>query len=409
MACLILLHESGVAGEFQLKPGLNSIGRDPDNDLSVDHDSVSDHHCELELTASGVVVRDLGSANGTWIDAARIQAGRLDAGQTLLVGEVPFALQVPLRVDARTPGTSVGPMVPSAPAGPVSEAPESVHCPSCGLWWATNATRQQRVGLAVVHFCPQCGRQCAGPSVAPSSGPDDQATMTFARGLTEAFAYPLRSSGVWMVLSGALALLLAQYAARLAGYAFLLGLIALVILTVGVVGYFFAFIKQVIVTSASGASTLPGWPEILSPVDFVEPFLHFLALVGVSFGPWFLWRMWGPEVGGDWIPWVLLGWGVFYCPMALVGLALADSVAGLNPVVIVPSILRLFRHYCAAVMLAGVLLLVQLMSRWLAETLWIPFVSSLAVKFLSLYLLVVTARILGVTYYLHREALGWFR
>ena len=160
--------------------------------------------------------------------------------------------------------------------------------------------------------------------------------MTFARGLTEAFAYPLRSSGVWMVLSGALALLLAQYAARLAGYAFLLGLIALVILTVGVVGYFFAFIKQVIVTSASGASTLPGWPEILSPVDFVEPFLHFLALVGVSFGPWFLWRMWGPEVGGDWIPWVLLGWGVFYCPMALVGLALADSVAGLNPVVIVP-------------------------------------------------------------------------
>jgi hypothetical protein len=33
----------------------------------------------------------------------------------------------------------------------------------------------------------------------------------------------------------------------------------------------------------------------------------------------------------------------------------------------------------------------------------------LAVKFLSLYPLVVTARILGVTCYLHREALGWFR
>lgn len=233
--------------------------------------------------------------------------------------------------------------------------------------------------------------------------------MTFGRGVADAFAYPLRGSGVWMLAVGALALLLAQYAAWLASHAFLLGLLALVILTVGVVGYFFAFLKQVIVTSASGADTLPGWPDILSPAEFVEPFLHFLALMAISFGPWMLWRMWGPEVGSDWIPWVLLGWGVLYCPMALVGLALADSVAGLNPLVIVPSILRLLGHYATAVSLAGVLVLVQLMGGRLADALSIPVVSSLAVHFLSLYLLVVTARILGVTYYLHREALGWFK
>lgn len=408
MARLILMHESGVAGEFPLKPGVNTVGRSSDNDLSVDDASVSDHHCEIELTASAVVVRDLGSTHGTWIDAARIQEGRLDAGQTLLVGEVPFALQVPLRVGVATPGTSSG-QTPSGPSGPAAATADPVHCSSCGRWWAPSATRQQRAGLAVVHFCPQCGRPCAGPSATLSPDPGNRAPMTFGRGVADAFAYPLRGSGVWMLAVGALALLLAQYAAWLASHAFLLGLLALVILTVGVVGYFFAFLKQVIVTSASGADTLPGWPDILSPAEFVEPFLHFLALMAISFGPWMLWRMWGPEVGSDWIPWVLLGWGVLYCPMALVGLALADSVAGLNPLVIVPSILRLLGHYATAVSLAGVLVLVQLMGGRLADALSIPVVSSLAVHFLSLYLLVVTARILGVTYYLHREALGWFK
>ncbi|MCZ7634829.1 MAG: FHA domain-containing protein [Verrucomicrobia bacterium] len=313
MARLILLHESGVTGEFPLQPGVNTVGRSPDNDLSVDDASVSDHHCEIELTASGVVVRDLGSAQGTWIDAARIQEGRLDAGQTLLVGEVPFALQVPLRVDVATPGASPGQTL-SGPAGTAAASADPVHCPSCGRWWAPSATRQQRAGLAVVHFCPQCGRPCAGPAAALSPDPGDRPPKTFGRRVVDAFAYPLRGSGVGMLVSGTLALLLAQYAAWLASHAFLLGLLALVILTVGVVGYFFAFLKQVVVTSASGAGTLPGWPDILSPAEFVEPFLHFLALMAVSFGPWLLWRMWGPEVGGGWIPWVLVGWGFFTVP-----------------------------------------------------------------------------------------------
>ncbi|MCZ7634828.1 MAG: hypothetical protein M5U12_01405 [Verrucomicrobia bacterium] len=94
--------------------------------------------------------------------------------------------------------------------------------------------------------------------------------------------------------------------------------------------------------------------------------------------------------------------------MALVGLALADSVAGLNPLVIVPSILRLFGPYAAAVSLAAILVLVQFVGGRFADALSIPVVSSLAVHLLSLYLLVVTARILGVTYYLHREELAWF-
>ena len=37
-------------GEFQLQPGVNAVGRDPDNDLSIDHGSVAEQHCEIEVT-----------------------------------------------------------------------------------------------------------------------------------------------------------------------------------------------------------------------------------------------------------------------------------------------------------------------------------------------------------------------
>jgi len=357
MARLILLHESGVTGSFELKPGVNTVGRNPDNDLSIDHDSVSDYHCRIEVTASGIVVRDLDSANGTWIDTAQIQEARLGPGQTLQLGEVQFVLETPIRVA----GTTAGPAVRRV--GPLEPTADSVH----------------------------------------------SATVSFARGVTDSFSYPFRGNGVWMVLSGAIALMLTRYMAVLAGYAFLLGLVALLILTIGVTGYFFGFIKEVVATSAAGADTLPGWPEVTSPADFLTPFFHFLGLMVVSFGPWLAWQIWGPDVGAAWMPWVLAALGAFYCPMALVGLALADSIAGLNPAVIVPSILRLFGHYCVAVLLVMILLVVQFAGGWLADAVPIPLIAPLAVQFLTLYLLVVIARILGVLYYLHRDELGWFR
>jgi hypothetical protein len=359
MARLILIHESGVTGEFELKPGVNTVGRNPDNDLSIDHESVSGHHCEIEVTASGIVVRDLDSNQGTWIDTAQIREARLGPGQTLQVGEVQFALQTSVRVGGKT--------------GPTPGAAVRIASPA-----------------------------------ALGAGNSEPA-MTFVGWVAEAFSYPFRGHGVWMLLSGALALMLTYYAALLARYAFVFGLLALIILTIGVIGYFFAFIKEVTATSAGGAKSLPGWPEIASPADFLTPFFHCLGLLVVSFGPWLLWRIWGLDFGEAWMPWALAALGAFYAPMALVGLAMADSLAGLNPAVIVPSILRIFGHYCVAVVLVVILLGVQFLGGWLADALPIPLVTPFAVQFLTLYLLVVTARILGAMYYLHREDLGWFR
>jgi hypothetical protein len=52
---------------------------------------------------------------------------------------------------------------------------------------------------------------------------------------------------------------------------------------------------------------------------------------------------------------------------------------------------------------------VQVGAGRLAEYVPIPFITTFCVEFLTLYLLVFTARVLGVMYYVRRQDLNWFR
>ena len=65
-----------------------SVGVAADNTLCLSDVTVSRHHLRLEPTGTGVVVRDLGSTNGTWVDGMRVDrveartSGVLRAGRT---------------------------------------------------------------------------------------------------------------------------------------------------------------------------------------------------------------------------------------------------------------------------------------------------------------------------------------
>jgi phage tail-like protein len=89
------------------------IGRAPDNDLSLQHPGISRHHLELTATESGIVVTDLGSANGTFVDGARIlpyQPVRVEPGRAVRIG--PFFLAM-----RRSPGDVLGWVEPPAANG----------------------------------------------------------------------------------------------------------------------------------------------------------------------------------------------------------------------------------------------------------------------------------------------------
>jgi transcriptional regulator with GAF, ATPase, and Fis domain len=88
----IVLSGSAKGTTKALGDGLR-IGKAPDNDLVLADDTVSRHHCELSRTADGVLVRDLGSTNGTRVQGARVTEAVVTPGTVLKVGQVEIVLR----------------------------------------------------------------------------------------------------------------------------------------------------------------------------------------------------------------------------------------------------------------------------------------------------------------------------
>jgi len=84
----------GMTGRTQeLKSDKTTIGRLEDNMFPIAEPSVSSHHCEVLLSGSAVVVRDLDSTNGTYISGERITEKVLKLGQILRLGQVEMRLE----------------------------------------------------------------------------------------------------------------------------------------------------------------------------------------------------------------------------------------------------------------------------------------------------------------------------
>jgi hypothetical protein len=78
---------------LELKADKSSIGRMEDNTFPIAEPSVSSHHCELLLRDREVVVRDLNSTNGSYINRGKITEGVLKPGQILRLGQVEMRLE----------------------------------------------------------------------------------------------------------------------------------------------------------------------------------------------------------------------------------------------------------------------------------------------------------------------------
>jgi pSer/pThr/pTyr-binding forkhead associated (FHA) protein len=70
------------------------IGRDLDCDIPLVSRSVSRRHALVEKTPGGWVARDLGSANGTCVDGARITEAPLVSGAAVRFGEVEALFEI---------------------------------------------------------------------------------------------------------------------------------------------------------------------------------------------------------------------------------------------------------------------------------------------------------------------------
>ncbi|MGD9902439.1 MAG: FHA domain-containing protein [Vicinamibacterales bacterium] len=79
---------------FRLLPGaIKTVGRAPRADFVVDAPLVSRLHCRLTLQDDGVLVEDLESTNGTFVNGQRVRRSLLASGDRLRVGRVEFAVK----------------------------------------------------------------------------------------------------------------------------------------------------------------------------------------------------------------------------------------------------------------------------------------------------------------------------
>jgi transcriptional regulator with GAF, ATPase, and Fis domain len=91
---LVLVVVSGKArGQRAVMGDTLSIGKAVDNDLVLPDDTVSRHHCQLERSASGITVRDLGSTNHTRIGRTEIREATIQPGASITVGDVDLILR----------------------------------------------------------------------------------------------------------------------------------------------------------------------------------------------------------------------------------------------------------------------------------------------------------------------------
>jgi ATP-binding cassette subfamily B protein len=64
-----------------------TVGRSVDNDLHLQDNAVSRHHCRIDWDQDAYVLQDLGSRNGTYVNGAPVRQARLHDGDLLQVGD----------------------------------------------------------------------------------------------------------------------------------------------------------------------------------------------------------------------------------------------------------------------------------------------------------------------------------
>jgi pSer/pThr/pTyr-binding forkhead associated (FHA) protein len=92
MAKLVVLTDGFTGRACELKADRTTIGRADDNAFEIPEPSVSSHHCEILLRGNEVVVRDLKSTNGTFINGETVTEGVLKPGQVLRLGQIELRL-----------------------------------------------------------------------------------------------------------------------------------------------------------------------------------------------------------------------------------------------------------------------------------------------------------------------------
>jgi len=406
--------------EILLQPGLNRLGRVEDNDFQISDDSVSSHHCQIELKDGVITVWDLDSTNGTFIDGQPIRQAVLHPGQVLGLGTVPLICQEdpvgepaqissgpPPLLGAEPPASSL-PLSPAGNLDACAQHPQAAAkwcCVKCGSAFCTACVITTRVGGEFFRACPKCGGSCM--SIAQYAHLMTPAPTNFFGVWRGAFSYPVKKDGMILLVCGTIVFGFLEGARWVLSYFKFAGFLGLAywLCLIMSVGYLFAFMQNIVQSSAQGEEKMPDWPEISAFWDdLVVPFFQFLTIWLICLGPGIAVMVLESPLAG--VPLIFLG--LFCLPMTFLTVSMADSITGLNPFIIFSGIGKVPLPYLT---ICGIFLViialvhgVQMLLDWTQISILPTVVST----FIGLYGVTVEMRLLGLLYYTNKARLAWF-
>jgi hypothetical protein len=369
MARLVVNPDSAEAWEIELRPGTNSLGRSEDNDVQIEHSSVSSSHCQIVVSGSSATVKDLGSTSGTFVEGQLVEEARLRSGQVFCLGDVR------VRFEARAPEEPT-----ASPGSRLGARPPGIPRPR------HQVQQQQRFATLV------CG----------------------------AFLYPLAKDGAVLLLSGTVFLSVieaGQYFAWFAategrGLGSVVGMALLILLMGFGVGYLTSFLRRVVTSTAMNERKSPDWPDVSDLAgDVLVPLLQLAVTILACLAPAIVVGMFvqAHEARGQTAVLIACGWGVIYFPMAFLAVAMFDSLAALNPLLLLPSMARIPGSYLLTVAIMSAVLAAKWAGDYFLPRVFpVPIVPSVLSTLAGLYLVMVEARVLGLLYRANKDRLGWF-
>jgi pSer/pThr/pTyr-binding forkhead associated (FHA) protein len=89
---LLVLKGAGIGGRYLLDSSETKIGRDLNNEICLDDITVSRSHALISRTEEGYSVKDLGSLNGTYLNAISVRDSKILNGDEIQIGKYHLTL-----------------------------------------------------------------------------------------------------------------------------------------------------------------------------------------------------------------------------------------------------------------------------------------------------------------------------
>ena len=434
--------------DIPLKEGTNHLGRGDAMDFKIADGSVSSTHCTVMVANGDVSIQDLGSTNGTFLNGQPVQIAKLHSGQIVRLGNVEMMFSSdaspPSAVPAPPPATPPPPAATSAPrlrvtlshapaavTAPVAETPPPLlppifdlsaaakfckfhpknyarwFCGKCKKSFCDLCVNAHHIGGADKKLCRTCAVECA-PLEVEIAAPSE---VGFMSRLPGAFIYPFRGTGVLILIVSTI---------LFSALGFISGGIFALLAKMAAIGYLFSYMQNIIHATANEEAQLPELPGM---DDVFGGFFRLAGTVVMSFGlpiGMLVARFFEVEIPvSAIIVTVLLG--CIYFPMAFLAVAIKDNVLASNPLIILPSIIRVPGQYLVTVILFASIFGIQQIGKMVSgvagsvsftttsmAVMFGSFAIQMVWSFISVYLLTVNMRILGLLYATQKEKLAWF-